>query len=165
MKKQFVSFKHFLFLSLLVIVSLALVGCNESSSKMHGEKDKRIIYMTAIEPKGGTNSIPFPEKELPQGGGYILNEPDEDGRWEVATYRWEPGAVVAYEGEEIELHILGVNGNEHHSTITGYDIDFVVNRGEVTVVEFTADKAGIFEIICHDHLPSMETQLLVLQKP
>ncbi|MFV8829518.1 hypothetical protein [Alkalihalobacterium sp. APHAB7] len=158
--------KRLCFLFILGLLSVALIGCgSEPTTKMEGKKETRIIHMTAIEPKGGTNSIPFPDTPLPEGGGYILKEPDEDGRWEAATYRWEPGLVVAYEGEQVELHIFGVNGNHHHSTLTGYDIDFVVNRGELTIVEFEADKPGIFDIICHDHLPSMQTQLLVLPKP
>lgn len=149
--------------ALVLVVTLTLTACN-TASVMEGEKETRVIYMTAVEPKGGSDKLPFPEEKLPEGGGYFMNEPDENGRWEVGTYRWEPGLVVAYEGEKVELHILGVNGNVHHSTITGYDIDFVVERGKVTVVEFKADRPGIFDIVCHDHLPTMQTQLLVLPR-
>jgi hypothetical protein len=125
--------------------------------------NQRTIYMAAVEPSGGADveREPLPPA-LPPGGGYILNEPDETGRWEVATYRWSPGTIVVNQGDEVTLEIVGVNGREHHTEIEGYDLEFVVRRGELTTATFTADEAGIFNIVCHDHQPSMTAQLVVL---
>ena len=44
----------------------------------------------------------FPAAKAPGGGGYILKAP-KDGKWETSTYRWEPGQVVVYQGDEVEL--------------------------------------------------------------
>ena len=122
----------------------------------------KVIYMSAVEHKGGTSTEPFPSATPPPGGGHLLNPPDATGRWETSTYRWEPGTIVVDKGDEVELWIWGVNGSQHPSTIEGYVPQFTVTRGNLTVVKFTADKEGIFRITCHAHPPPMEAQLVVL---
>lgn len=124
----------------------------------------RTIYMAAVEPKGGTtvDSEPYPTEALPPGAGYNLVEPNDEGRWEVSTYRWMPGTIVVNQGDEVTLEIIGINGAEHPFTIEGYDMTGTVTRGHVTTVAFTADKAGIFSLVCTIHLPSMTTDLVVL---
>ncbi len=126
---------------------------------------ERTIYMAAVEPKGGVtvDKEPFPSAALPEGGGYILKQPDDTGRWEVSTYRWQPGTVVVNQGDIVTLEIVGINGAAHPLRIEGYDdVSAVVQRGHITRVTFTADKAGIFKIICDTHLPSMRGDLVVL---
>jgi len=125
---------------------------------------KRTITMVAVEAKGGTtvNKEPFPTATLPEGKGYELEAPNAEGRWEVSTYRWDPNQVIVNQGDEVTLQILGVNGAEHPSVIDGYDISFTVKRGQLTTVTFTADKAGVFEIRCGTHQPSMTGELIVL---
>lgn len=125
---------------------------------------KRTVYMAAVEPKGGTtvDKEPFPNIKLPAGGGYILTAPDKTGRWEVSTYRWAPGTVVVNQGDKVTLEIIGINGNAHPVRIKGYNVTGVVTRGHITRLTFTADKAGIFKIICDTHQPSMQADLVVL---
>lgn len=43
---------------------------------------KRHFIVTAVEPKGGANveKEPFPEAALPEGGGYVLKKPNDEGR-------------------------------------------------------------------------------------
>jgi plastocyanin len=125
----------------------------------------RTIYVAAIEPKGGAHvdHEPYPEKALPPGGGYNLKKPDEKGRWEVSTYRWDPGTIVVNQGDRVTLEIVGINGDEHPFTIEGYWISEVVRRGQITRVTFTADKAGIFKVICRKHAPAMQADLVVLE--
>jgi plastocyanin len=125
---------------------------------------KRTITMVAVEPKGGAtvDKEPFPTATLPEGKGYELEAPNAEGRWEVSTYRWDPNQIIVNQGDEVTLEILGVNGAEHPSVIDGYDISFTVKRGELTTVTFTADKAGVFEIRCGTHQPSMVGELIVL---
>lgn len=127
---------------------------------------ERIIYMAAVEPKGGatTRQEPYPQTELPQGGGYVLNKPDKNDRWEVSTYRWEPGTVVVYQGDKVTLEIIGINGAAHPLRIEGHDVKAMVRRGEITRVSFVAAKAGIFKIICDAHQPSMQADLVVLPR-
>lgn len=127
---------------------------------------KRTVYMSAIEPKGSTtvDKEPFPPASLPAGGGYILKPPDATGKWEVSSYGWEPAVIVVYQGDEVTLQILGINGKEHVSYIEGYVESFNVKRGELTVLKFTADKVGTFRIVCKTHSPSMEGYLVVLPR-
>ncbi len=125
---------------------------------------KRTITMVAVEPKGGTtiDKELFPTAALPEGKGYELEAPNAEGRWEVSTYRWDPNQIIVNQGDEVTLEILGINGAEHPSVIDGYDISFTVKRGQLTTVTFTADKAGVFEIRCGTHQPSMVGELIVL---
>lgn len=152
------------FLLLAIAGALTLVACGGPTGSV--APAERTIYMAAVEPKGGTtvDKEPFPAVALPEGGGYILKEPNAEGRWEVETYRWDPGTIVVNQGDVVTLEIIGINGKEHPLTIEGYNISDVVRRGQITRVTFTADKAGIFKIICGVHLPNMQADLVVLPK-
>lgn len=142
---------------------VALVATAQTTAPQAAKQ--RTIYIAAIEPKGGVHvdSEPFPDKPLPAGGGYALKAPDDKGRWEVSTYRWDPGTIVVNQGDKVTLEIVGINGAEHPFTIEGYWISGVVRRGQITRVNFTADKAGIFKIICRTHAPAMQADLVVLE--
>ncbi len=152
--------KRLLTLAAIAVVTLAACGGQTASVA----PVERTIYMAAVEPKGGVtvDQEPFPSAALPEGGGYILKEPNADGRWEVETYRWDPGTIVVNQGDVVTLEILGINGKEHPFTIEGYNLSDVVMRGQITRVTFTADKAGIFKITCGVHSPSMQADLVVL---
>ena len=152
--------KLFLFAA---VGALTLAACGGQSAASAAPVE-RTIYMAAVEPKGGVtvDKEPFPSAALPEGGGYILKEPNADGRWEVETYRWDPGTMVVNQGDIVTLEIVGINGAEHPFTIEGYNLSGVVKRGEITRVTFTADKAGIFKLTCGAHLPTMQANLIVL---
>lgn len=124
----------------------------------------RTIYMQAIEPKGSAtvDKEPFPTASLPAGGGYILKEPDDTGKWEVEVYTWSLPQIVVNEGDTVNLEILGVNGARHDSFIEGYVDSFVVERGKLTSLSFVADTPGVFKIVCTIHQPSMTAELVVL---
>ena len=126
----------------------------------------RTIYMAAVEPKGGTgvSSEPFPTAALPGGGGYVLKAPDSTGRWEVSTYQWQPGFIVARQGEQVTLEIIGINGADHVSALPPFVEKFTVKRGQITRVSFTANRAGVFPILCVNHQPSMTGYLTILPR-
>ena len=126
----------------------------------------RTIYMAAVEPRGGTQatSEPFPTAALPAGGGYVLRAPDANGRWEVSTYQWQPSFIIAREGEQVTLEVIGINGAEHVSSLPPYVQSFTVKRGQITKVSFTANRAGMFPIICVNHQPTMTGYLVVLPR-
>jgi plastocyanin len=129
--------------------------------------EERVIYVAAIEPKGGVtvDKEPFPAGDLPKGGGYVKKAPDGSGRWEVSTYQWSPATVVVRQGERITLEIIGINGAKHSGHIDRYiPKHFLVKRGEITRVQFTADTPGVFKIHCEEHQPSMEGALIVLPR-
>ncbi|OMF30839.1 hypothetical protein BK133_16290 [Paenibacillus sp. FSL H8-0548] len=73
-----------------------------------------------------------------------------DGK-EMDIYRWDPGTIIVNKGELIELQINGVNGNSHPFVVEGLGIEGEVTKGKITVVRFTADKAGTYPIQCLTH--------------
>jgi len=148
--------------ALLGLVAVGLASCGGSAI----EAADRTVYMAAIEPKGTTNVAKeaFPTQALPAGGGYALVEPNEVGDWTVETYRWLPSTVTVAEGDNVTLEILGINGASHPARIEGYNLDFEVQRGQLTTVTFTADKPGIFRFVCDVHQPAMTGTLVVLPR-
>ena len=128
--------------------------------------EQRFFTIAAVEPKGGTTTDkePFPHHPVPEGGGYVLKKPDQTGRWEVSAYVWQPSQVIVAEGDDVTLEFVGINGAEHPTTIAGYDQALVLKRGNVVRLEFKADKAGTFKIVCATHRPSMVGELIVLPR-
>lgn len=159
-----------MFNRILAVASLAVfVGASAAVLPALADSpaaSKRFITMMAVEPKGSTtvDKEPFPTASLPQGGGYKIKQPDATGRWEVSTYRWDPSQIIVHEGDDVTLEIVGINGAEHPSVIEGYGIAFNVKRGQVTHVNFKADRAGVFRIDCDAHRPSMVGELIVLPR-
>lgn len=151
---------------LLALVALAVLGLSACAGTAAAklQPGERTVYLTAIEPKGSTtvDKEPFPEASLPPGGGYGLKPPDDTGTWQVETYVWLPSEITVVEGDKVTLQVLGVNGSIHPSRIEGYGVAFEAKRGQVTTVTFTADKAGVFKIICDAHQPTMTGTLIVL---
>ena len=70
---------------------------------------------------------------------------------ELEVYRWDPGTIAINKGETVELHISGVNGSSHPFVVEELGIRGDVLKGKTTVVRFTANKEGIFPIICLTH--------------
>jgi hypothetical protein len=50
--------------------------------------EQTLSVVAAVEMKGGVtvDKEPFPTDALPAGPGYVLNKPDQTGRWEVSVY-------------------------------------------------------------------------------
>ncbi|MGG1516721.1 cupredoxin domain-containing protein [Paenibacillus oryzisoli] len=69
----------------------------------------------------------------------------------IEAYRWDPGTILVKQGEHIRLSIYGVNGESHPFIIEGLNISGEVKKGKETVVDFIADKEGIYRIICLTH--------------
>ena len=132
----------------------------------HALAEKRTFTIAAVEPRGGANvdQEPFPTEPLPVGPGYVLNKPDQTGRWEVVVYLFTPGQIIVNQDDDVTLEFVGINGKSHPTTIAGYDKSFELKRGHVTKISFKADKAGVFPIECHTHTPSMRAELVVLPR-
>ena len=128
--------------------------------------EKRFFTVAAVEPKGGAtiDKEPFPTESLPAGGGYVLRQPDQTGRWEVSTYLWTPGQIVVNQGDKVVLEFVGVNGASHPTEIKGLGKAFTLKRGQTVRVEFKADQPGIYPVICTTHLPSMRGEIVVLPR-
>jgi len=130
----------------------------------HVQAAQRTFTIAALEPRGGANvdQEPFPTEPLPAGPGYVLNKPDQTGRWEVVAYLLTPSQIIVNQDDDLTLEFIGINGKSHPITIAGYDKSFELKRGHVTKISFKADQAGVFPIECHTHTPSMRAELVVL---
>jgi hypothetical protein len=128
--------------------------------------EKRVFTIAAVEPQGNTTADkePFPIEALPTGGGYVLKQPDQSGRWGVEVYVFQPSQILVNQGDEVTLEFVGINGRSHPVTISGYGKTFTLKRGHVQRATFVADKAGIFRFYCSAHLPSMMGELVVMEK-
>ncbi len=148
-----------------LMILLCLSGVTTWTSAASAEK--RFFTILAVEPKGGTtvDKEPFPTGPLPAGGGYVIAQPDEKTRrWEVSAYIWQPSQIIVNEGDEVTLEFVGINGADHPTTIAAFGQTFTLKRGHAHRVTFTADKVGIFGIICSTHRPSMSGELIVMPK-
>jgi len=79
---------------------------------------------------------------------------------------WVPGPIVVKKGERVRIRAINNvkdDPAEHGLAIDEFGVKLVVNRGKPESVEFVADKAGIFRLWCHLHLPHVATQIIVLE--
>ena len=150
----------------VVATVLALVLGLAAADAPRAQSPDRVVYVAAVEMKGGTqqDKEPYPTGPLPAGGGYVKAPPNAAGRWEVSVYQWSPATIVVQQGETVTLEIVGINGDVHPSMIPGLAESFVVKRGELTRVTFTARAPGLYPLICTKHQPSMQGTVVVLPK-
>jgi plastocyanin len=77
-----------------------------------------------------------------------------------------PSTLVVHKGDTVKIKVINNIKSEppnHGFAIPDFNIEEVVNRGETKEVQFTADKAGVFDIKCHLHPAHVHGQLIVLQ--
>ena len=80
------------------------------------------------------------------------------------TKMFVPAVLVVHKGDTVKITVVNNIQSEppnHGFAIAEFKVEEVVNRGETKEVEFTADKAGIFDIKCHLHPAHVHGQLLV----
>jgi nitrosocyanin len=78
---------------------------------------------------------------------------------------WVPGTLVVKKGTKVRLKIINnvpSDPNQHGFAIPAYNIAEVITRGEPKQIEFTADKEGVFPIICQLHPAHVGGELVVL---
>jgi plastocyanin len=136
------------------------------------EDEVREFYIKTVHIDGQTSTHgdadhkaePFPEGALPAGNGLQLKKPDDAGKWRIRAFTLEPSQIVAKAGEPVRLHFVGVQGVTHNIHVEGDGVDekFVLTRGKLHTVNFTPKKAGVIEIECYDHEPSMRGEIVVL---
>jgi heme/copper-type cytochrome/quinol oxidase subunit 2 len=81
------------------------------------------------------------------------------------TKFWVPGTLVVKKGSKVKVKLINnvpSDPNQHGFAIPAFNVAEVVTRGEPKQVEFTADKEGIFPIICQLHPAHIGGQLVVL---
>ena len=78
---------------------------------------------------------------------------------------WLPGNITVKKGTKVTVKLINnvkADPAEHGFAIPAFNVAEVVTRGEPKTVEFTADKVGIFPIICQLHPAHVGGQLVVL---
>lgn len=161
--------------SVLAFISIAAGGSTQTAAGQEAatETATHTISVMAVEYKmrRKVSETPYPNTleehpDLEDAAGYKLIPPDTEveGEWGLDAYQFVPGTIVVTEGDDVLLRFFGVNGDSHPTTIDGYDQSFEVRRGELTEVQFVADKAGTFTITCHAHPPTMVAHLIVLPR-
>ncbi|HZP42281.1 MAG TPA: cupredoxin domain-containing protein [Candidatus Binatia bacterium] len=81
------------------------------------------------------------------------------------TKMWVPGTIVVKKGTKVALKLVNnvpSDPNQHGFAIPAYEIAEIVNRGEPKSVEFTANKVGVFPIICQLHPGHVGGELVVV---
>lgn len=140
-----------------------------------GRPATHTIFMTALEVKGGTTTDKLaPPSVNPKdlSKGYEFKQPGEADksnprRWEVSSYRFDPGFVTVRQGDTVKLIVFVVNGDEHEVRVTDPDGREAVlmkkwNRGREYRVSFVAKKTGAYQLACSTHAPTMAATFLVL---
>jgi heme/copper-type cytochrome/quinol oxidase subunit 2 len=82
------------------------------------------------------------------------------------TKIWLPGTLVVHKGDTVKLKLINnvkSGPNQHGFSIPALKVEAVVTLGEPKEIEFVADKAGIFPIICQLHPAHVGGELVVLE--
>ncbi len=137
-----------------------------------------LIEVTAFEVKGSTSAkdLAPPDVDpstLSAGFGYKAPgdyDADNPDKWQVASYMWTPGQMVARQGDTLDLHVFVLNGNTHETRIEDPDGNIVgnvvvMNRGREYSLSASLDKAGVYRLICSTHAPTMTAEIVVLPRP
>jgi nitrosocyanin len=77
---------------------------------------------------------------------------------------WLPSTLVVKRGTKVVINLINnvpSDPDQHGFSIPDYGIAEIVKRGEPKTVEFVANKAGVFPIICQLHPAHVGGQLVV----
>ncbi len=167
-------------ISPLILAGVTLLGHSLSPGVSLGQTaapTTHTIFLTGLEVKGGTTADKLaPPAVNPKdlSKGYDFKKPGEADkqnpqRWEVSSYMFSPGFVTVRQGDTVKLTVFIVNGDKHEVSVrdpNGRKIvpDTVWNRGREYDVQFVVEKAGTYQLICSEHVPSMVTTFLALPR-
>jgi nitrosocyanin len=77
--------------------------------------------------------------------------------------QWLPGTIIVKKGDAVEINLINnVPSGNHGFFLPDYGVTKVVKKGKKEVVNFVADKEGLFEMKCHMHPAHVGGQLLVI---
>lgn len=181
-------FRYILFGGAAVLVAMAAVACStdvtplesrvgvveDRVAKLVPSKGVKQFFLTGVEWKGTTSAdeLAAPSvdpKTLSEGYGFKgpgILDPSNPEKWQVATYTWTPGSMVAYQGDTVELTAFIVNGDHHNVRLVapdGTEIEAMeMNRGREYKLAFEASRAGIYRLVCDTHAPTMTANITVL---
>ena len=156
----------------LLTATLAVGILGTATATWAHSDEVREFYINTVHIDGVTNvhasadhkAEPFPDTSMPEGRGLVLSKPDETGKWRMRAFAFDPAQIVVQAGEPIRLHFTGVQGMSHSIHVEGDGVDerFVLKRGHIHTINLTPKSAGVIEIECYDHEPSMRGEIVVL---
>ncbi len=178
-------------LALALTLTFAFVACDDGADNGDAAAEveaalaallppptNHLIEVTAFEVKGSTsaNDLAPPDVDpstLSAGFGYKAPgdyDSDNPDKWQVASYMWTPGQMVARQGDTLDLHVFVLNGNTHETRIEDPDGNIVgnvvvMNRGREYDLSASLEKAGVYRLICSTHAPTMTAEIVVLPRP
>jgi nitrosocyanin len=79
---------------------------------------------------------------------------------------WTPSTFIVKKGDHVKITLINTATSIHAFAIDGYDVNVQVNfadKDNTKVVEFNADKPGIFRVYCSMHPGHVGGQLVVLE--
>lgn len=79
------------------------------------------------------------------------------------TKIWLPGTIAVTKGTTVELTLVNnAPSGQHGFAIPAFGVAVVVEKGTPATATFTADREGVFPIICHLHPAHVGGQVIVL---
>ena len=152
----------------LLAIAITLAPANAASEgvKEFYIKTVHVDGKTTIHGDASHPPEAFPKQAMPNGGGLVLTKPNKDGKWRMRAFTFLPSQVTVLAGDRVRLNFVGVQGPKHTIRVEGDGVseEFQLARGHMKTVEFTAGKPGIVKIVCFDHQPAMNGEVLILQK-
>ncbi len=84
------------------------------------------------------------------GEGETIEEVDEEEVLTDEFHRWEPGVLVVYKGDTVNLEVSNPRSKAHSFILPDFGVATpkLDPRGGTASVEFVADKAGVFQYAC-----------------
>lgn len=74
---------------------------------------------------------------------------------EIERYTFDPAFIVVNRGDTVVLKIHTLKGDKHIVTIPDFKVpETIIMRGEEKTIRFVANKAGVFEFKCTNHVES-----------
>lgn len=81
---------------------------------------------------------------------------------EIERYVFDPGFLVVNKGDRVTLKIHGLKGDKHIAEIPAFGVkETQILRGEEKTISFVADKTGVFEIKCTNHIDAKKEGAMV----
>lgn len=166
--------RPFLIITLAAALAIVAGACGQGGQAAIPAGD-RTYFLTGLEYKGSTSTkdLAAPDNDPSKlSDGYRYKKPGDADKsdatkWEVSTYRWEPGVLIGTVGDKINLVSFIVNGDKHNVWVEGPDGKEVVgkvlmNRGREYKTTVTLAQPGIYRVVCEEHDPTMTAYIWAL---
>ena len=84
------------------------------------------------------------------GEGEVIQEVNEKEELTGEFHRWEPDVLVVNKGDKVVLTVTNPRSHAHSFILPDFGVvtTKLEPRGGTATVEFTADKAGVFQYAC-----------------